>query len=125
MTEAVATAGDGEAGSTKPATRTPGLGGYGTLAVVFIFVTLIALVVVPLLVNQRVVRLREEIEASEPARTMTNQLQFSLVRQMSSLSELPWSPSSRRGRRKRRSIPSWESWYTSWALESRSDTGGC
>ena len=60
----------------------------GRAALLFVLVTLVALVVVPLLVQQRVERLRTEIEAADPARTIVTQLQFNLVREMASLSEL-------------------------------------
>lgn len=54
----------------------------------FVLLTLAALLLVPALVQERVTRLRAEIEASEPARTMVLQLQYYLVREMASLSEM-------------------------------------
>lgn len=60
----------------------------GRFAVAFVFLTLIAVLAVPLLVGRRVVALRQSIEAAEPARREVNRLQFSLVRQMGALSEL-------------------------------------
>lgn len=77
-------------------TRTPRRRPLGTLltawvgraALLFVLVTLVALVVVPVFVQQRVERLREEIEGTDPARTIVTQLQFNLVREMASLSEL-------------------------------------
>lgn len=53
-----------------------------------ILLTLAALVLVPGLVQWRVNALRAEIEAAQPARTLVMQLQFNLVREMASLSEL-------------------------------------
>lgn len=60
----------------------------GRAAFAFVLATLAALVGVPILVQQRVDALRESIEASEPARTVVTRLQFNLVREMASLSEL-------------------------------------
>lgn len=54
----------------------------------FVLLVLATLVTVPLIVNQRVGDLREDIEASEPSRTLVTALQFNLVREMAALSEL-------------------------------------
>lgn len=59
----------------------------GRAALAFVLVTLVTLVLVPLVVQQRVARLRDEIEAAEPARTLVNQLQYQLIREMGALSE--------------------------------------
>ena len=58
-----------------------------TLAVVFVAVTLAALVVIPIVVQRRVDQQRAAIEDSEPARTLLMGLQFNLVREMSSLNQ--------------------------------------
>lgn len=58
------------------------------LAVAFVLVTLVLLVAVPLLVQRRVDRIREEIELTEPARTLVMQWQFHFVREMAALNEL-------------------------------------
>ena len=60
----------------------------GRVALVVVVVTLITLVIVPILVQHRVTALRHEIEASEPARTLVNRLQFNLVREMAALSDV-------------------------------------
>lgn len=54
----------------------------------FLVATLFTLVAVPLLVQRRVNMLREQLEAAEPARTLLASLQFSLVRQRTSLLNL-------------------------------------
>ena len=53
-----------------------------------ILLTLAALVMVPGLAQRRVNALRADIEAAQPSRTLVLQLQFNLVREMASLSEL-------------------------------------
>ena len=58
------------------------------VVLVFVLLALATLVAVPILVNRRVRSLRQEIEGSEPARTLVTSLQFHLGRQMSALSEL-------------------------------------
>lgn len=58
------------------------------LAVAFVVLTLIALVTVPWAVQRRVSGLRADIVASEPARTLVMEWQFSLAREMASLSAL-------------------------------------
>lgn len=58
------------------------------IAVTFVVVTMVALVVVPLLVQRRVTRLRDVIEESELARTRAIQIQFNLVREMAELRDL-------------------------------------
>lgn len=60
----------------------------GRTALIFVLLTLATLVVVPILVRERVQRLRAEIVASEPARTLVIGLQFNLVREMAAISEL-------------------------------------
>jgi signal transduction histidine kinase len=60
----------------------------GIGALVFLLTTLAVLVLVPILVQRRVTALRDQIQASEPARTLTVQLQFHLVRQMLSVREV-------------------------------------
>ncbi|HEX6070185.1 MAG TPA: HAMP domain-containing sensor histidine kinase [Longimicrobiaceae bacterium] len=60
----------------------------GLFAVAFVFLTLVAVLAVPLLVGRQVEVLRQTIEAAEPARREVNRLQFSLARQMVALSEL-------------------------------------
>ena len=57
------------------------------LALVFVTVTLAALVAIPLLVQRSVERHRDSIEASEPARTLIMGLQYHLAREMSALSQ--------------------------------------
>lgn len=59
----------------------------GRVALGFVLVTLVTLVLVPLIVQQRVARLRDEIEVAEPASTLVNQLQYQLIREMGALSE--------------------------------------
>lgn len=56
--------------------------------VVFVVLTLMALLIVPWLVQRRVNALRQEIVVSEPARTVVMRWQFNLVREMAALSEL-------------------------------------
>ncbi|MBA3889519.1 MAG: HAMP domain-containing histidine kinase [Gemmatimonadaceae bacterium] len=70
--------------------RTRSLSGpwMGRAALTFVLVTLVALVIVPLLVQQRVAALRNDIVNAEPARTLVIQLQFNLVREMAALGEL-------------------------------------
>ena len=58
-----------------------------TLAVVFVAVTLAALVAIPIVVQRRVDEQRATIEDAEPARTLLMALQFNLVREMSSLNQ--------------------------------------
>jgi signal transduction histidine kinase len=60
----------------------------GRTALAFVLVTLTALVIVPVIVQQRVNHFRADIEATEPARTLVTRLQFSLAREMAALSEL-------------------------------------
>jgi signal transduction histidine kinase len=57
------------------------------LALAFVTMTLVALVAIPLLVQRSVDRHRENIEASEPARTLLMGLQYNLVREMSALNQ--------------------------------------
>src|SRR5690606_14917845 len=52
----------------------------GTALSAFVLLTLVALVGVPVLVQSRVTALRQEIEQSEPARTLIRRLQLNLVR---------------------------------------------
>jgi signal transduction histidine kinase len=56
-------------------------------ALFFVLLTLVALVIVPVLVQRRVNDLREDAEVSEPARTLVTRLQFNLVRELASLNE--------------------------------------
>jgi signal transduction histidine kinase len=56
-------------------------------ALAFVLLTLAALVIVPVLVQRRVDALRDETENAEPARTLVSLLQFSLVREMASLTD--------------------------------------
>lgn len=60
----------------------------GLTALALVLVTLLTLVLVPILVQRRVDRLRAEVEAAEPARTLVTRLQYNLVREMAALSEL-------------------------------------
>ena len=60
----------------------------GRAALIIVVLTLLTLVIVPILVQHRVGALRREIEASEPARTLVNRLQFNLVREMAALSDV-------------------------------------
>jgi signal transduction histidine kinase len=54
----------------------------GMLASLFVLLALAALVVVPLLVQQRVDRVREQVEdVADPARTLVRQIQFDLSRE--------------------------------------------
>lgn len=77
-------------------------------AVAFIVITLIALVLVPWIVQRRVDALREEIvEASEPARTLIMQWQFNLVRELAALSKLLLTDDSAQTR----------TYRTAWAAE--------
>ncbi|HEX2165951.1 MAG TPA: HAMP domain-containing sensor histidine kinase [Longimicrobiales bacterium] len=71
-------------------TAGPGAGRHWPMrmAVVFVLITLLALVMVPWLVQRRVSGLRAQIEASEPARTLVMRWQFDLVREMAALSEV-------------------------------------
>ena len=55
---------------------------------IFVLVALAALVFVPGAVQFRVQTLRDEIDAAEPARALVLQLQYNLVREMASLSEV-------------------------------------
>lgn len=64
------------------------------IAVTFVVVTMVVLVVVPLLVQSRVTRLRDVIEESELARTRAIQIQFNLVREMAALRDLAVSGDS-------------------------------
>jgi len=57
------------------------------VAVAFVLVTLLALVLVPVLVQQRVDALREEISVAEPMRTLVTRWQFTLVRQLAAIDE--------------------------------------
>jgi len=56
-------------------------------ALVFVVLTLTALVLMPLLVQRRVEQHRRAIANSEPARTLLMRLQFDLVRQVSTLGQ--------------------------------------
>ncbi len=58
------------------------------LAMLFVLLTLVLLVVVPVLVQRRVSTLRQKIAASEPTRTLVMQWQFDLVREITALNEL-------------------------------------
>ncbi|HEX2079151.1 MAG TPA: HAMP domain-containing sensor histidine kinase [Longimicrobium sp.] len=54
----------------------------GRLASAFVFIALAALVVVPLLVQQRVDRVRERVEnVADPARTLVRRIQYDLARE--------------------------------------------
>lgn len=70
-----------------PADRLPGPPDWmGVLASVFVLLALAALVVVPLLVQNRVDQVRARVEeAADPARTLVNRLQFDLSREVSLL----------------------------------------
>lgn len=58
----------------------------GRVALLFVLVSLAALVIAPLLVQRAVERVRESIEEqAEPGRTLVTRLQFSLAREMSAL----------------------------------------
>ena len=57
------------------------------LALGFVVLTLAALLLIPILVQRRVDRLRIGIEASEPTRTLLMGLQFNLVRELSTLNQ--------------------------------------
>ncbi|HSH46672.1 MAG TPA: ATP-binding protein [Longimicrobiales bacterium] len=58
----------------------------GIVALSFVLLTLATLVVAPIINRQRIAGLREEIRASEPARTLLTQIQFNLAREMAALS---------------------------------------
>ncbi|HEX3160922.1 MAG TPA: HAMP domain-containing sensor histidine kinase [Gemmatimonadaceae bacterium] len=58
-------------------------------ALAFVLLTLAMLVIVPMLVQQRVSELRDEIANAEPARTLVARLQFYLLRQVTALDETP------------------------------------
>ncbi len=58
------------------------------IAILFVLTTLLLLVIVPHVVQQRVTSLREQIEQSEPARTLVMQWQFDLVREIAALNQL-------------------------------------
>jgi len=57
------------------------------VAVGFVLATLVALVVVPWVVQQRVDALREEVAVAEPARTLVIRWQFNLTRQLAAIDE--------------------------------------
>ncbi|HEX6037872.1 HAMP domain-containing sensor histidine kinase, partial [Longimicrobium sp.] len=71
----------------SPADRLPGPPDWvGLLASLFVLLALAALVVVPLLVQDRVDRVRARVEeAADPARTLVNRLQFDVAREGSLL----------------------------------------
>jgi signal transduction histidine kinase len=58
------------------------------VAILFVLATLVLLVIVPYVVQERVTSLRARIELSEPARTLVMQWQFDLVREIAALNEL-------------------------------------
>lgn len=58
------------------------------VAIAFVLTTLILLVIVPSVVQQRVTALRSQITLSEPARTLVMQWQFDLVREIAALNQL-------------------------------------
>ena len=60
----------------------------GRAALTFVLLTLVTLVVVPLLVDRRVGELRVEMEAAEPTRTILSRLQYSMMREMATLTEM-------------------------------------
>lgn len=72
------------ASSPAPLSRRPGPPDWvGLLASAFVLLALAALVVVPLLVQNRVDRVRARVEeAADPARTLVTRLQFDLAREV-------------------------------------------
>jgi signal transduction histidine kinase len=59
------------------------------VAFAFVLVTLGALVAVPILVQERVDALRDEVAGAEPARTLVSDVRFDLVREIAALSGAP------------------------------------
>lgn len=57
-------------------------------AMYFVLATLVALVVVPVLVQRRVNAVRRVLEVAEPARTLVASLEFELARQLAALDEM-------------------------------------
>ena len=57
------------------------------VAISFVVATLIALVLVPWFVQQRVNQLRRDVSVAEPARTLVNRWQFNLARQLAAIDE--------------------------------------
>lgn len=79
-----------ESGTDSPAPADPGSAGppawMGLLASVFVLLALAALVIVPLLVQQRVDRVRAVVEErADPARTLVTGLQFDLSQEAAAL----------------------------------------
>lgn len=60
----------------------------GHAALLFVLLTLLALLIVPVVVQQQVMANRQAIAVSEPARTLVARLQFTLVREAAALEDL-------------------------------------
>ena len=66
----------------------------GRLAMLFVFVALAVLAVVPTLLQRRLAPLREQAEAADQARTLVTRVQFALAAQTSALRDALLTPDS-------------------------------